>query len=145
MCDKGGAKKRSKRAVMKTLLLTGCFDVLHLGHTRIIQYANSLCDRIVIAIDGDEKVRREKGRHRPFNTQEDRKELLDNIKGVNEVYIFHSERDLEILCEELLPNYRLVGSDWRGKKIVGAEHCKEIVYYDRISGYSTTNILENKQ
>jgi hypothetical protein len=38
-----------------------------------------------------------------------------------------------------------VGSDWRGKKIVGAEHCKKIVYYDRISGYSTTNILENKQ
>jgi len=130
---------------MKRALLTGCFDVLHLGHIRIIQYAMSMCDELVIAIDGDDKVKKEKGPARPFNSEEDRAAFLTSIKGVDRVFVFYSESHLEKLCEELFPHYRLVGSDWKGKKIVGGEHSKEIIYYDRIPGYSTTNILESNK
>ena len=59
--------------------------------------------------------------------------------------IFFDEEDLERICKEIRPNYRLVGSDWKEKKIVGSEYCKEIIYFDRIPGYSTTNILENNK
>ena len=128
---------------MKTLLLTGCFDVLHIGHIRIINYANTVADKVFIAIDGDDKVKKDKGNSRPFNRQEDRREFLENIKGVNEVLIFDSEKELEIICKDLLPDYRLVGSDWKGKKVVGESYCRNVIYYDRIPGFSTTNILEN--
>lgn len=145
MLDFCRPEERGKCVIVKTLLLTGCFDVLHLGHVRIIQFANSLCERLVIAIDSDEKVKIEKGSLRPFNNQKDRKEFLVNVKGVDEVRIFDSKEMLERICKEVAPDYRLVGSDWKGKKIVGEEYCKEIVYYDRIPGYSTTNILEKKE
>ena len=130
---------------MKNLLLTGCFDVVHVGHIRLIQFAKFIADEVIIAIDSDDKVRKDKGLSRPFNNQHIRQEFLESIKGVDKVMIFFDEEDLERICKEIIPTYRLVGSDWRGKKIVGSEHCKEIIYFDRIPGYSTTNILENNK
>lgn len=129
---------------MKTLLLTGCFDIVHLGHIKIIQYAKFISDEVIIAIDSDEKVKTDKGSNRPFNNQRDRQEFLESIKGVDKVIIFFDEDDLERICKEIKPNYRLVGSDWMGKNIVGQQYCEKILYFDRIAGYSTTNILEGK-
>ena len=51
-------------------------------------------------------------------------------------------RKIERICKEIKPNYRLVGSDWRNKNIVGQKYCNEIIYFDRIPGHSTTRILE---
>lgn len=130
---------------MKTLLLTGCFDIVHLGHVKLIQYAKFISDEVIIAIDSDEKVKKDKGQSRPFNNQRDRQEFLESIKGVDKVIIFFDDEDLEKICKEIKPNYRLVGSDWNGKKIIGGEYCQNILYFDRIPGYSTTNILENRQ
>ena len=127
---------------MKTLLLTGCFDVLHIGHIRLLQFAKFISDEVIIAIDSDEKVKKDKGFSRPFNNQQIRQEFLESIKGVDKVYIFFDEEDLERICKEIRPTYRLVGSDWKDKKIVGQQYCKEVLYFDRIPGYSTTNILE---
>jgi D-beta-D-heptose 7-phosphate kinase/D-beta-D-heptose 1-phosphate adenosyltransferase len=127
---------------MKTLLLTGCFDIVHLGHIKLIQFAKFISDEVIIAIDSDDKVKKDKGESRPFNNQRDRQEFLESIKGVDKVHIFFDEEDLERICKEIRPTYRLVGSDWRGKNIVGQQYCGEVLYFDRIPGYSTTNILE---
>jgi cytidyltransferase-like protein len=127
---------------MKTLLLTGCFDILHIGHIRLIQFAKYTSDEVIIAIDSDEKVKADKGLSRPFNDQHIRQEFLESINGVNKVMVFFDEEDLLRICKEIMPTYRLVGSDWKGKKIIGEQYCKEVLYYDRIPGYSTTNILE---
>ena len=129
---------------MKTLLITGCFDILHIGHIRLLRFAKSLDAKIIIAIDSDEKVRNDKGNMRPFNNQKDRQEFLESINGVDKVIVFFDEEDLERICKEINPEYRLVGSDWRGKKIVGEQYCKQVLYYDRIPNYSTTKILEQK-
>jgi rfaE bifunctional protein nucleotidyltransferase chain/domain len=130
---------------MKTLLVTGCFDVLHIGHIRLLKYADHIADEVIVAIDSDAKVKRDKGDSRPFNDQHDRQEFLKSIKGVDGVMVFDSEEDLKRICKEVWPNYRLVGSDWKGKDVVGAEYCQEIIYFDRIPGYSTTNILEKNK
>ena len=85
-----------------------------------------------------------KGESRPFNRVEDRKLVLESIRYVDEVLIFNSAEQLESLIKEVFPDIMVVGSDWKGKKIVGSEYSKEVVFFDRIEGYSTTNILKAK-
>ena len=130
---------------MKRVLVTGTMDILHIGHIRLLEYSKSLGDLLNVAIDSDDKVKKDKGESRPFNNQNDRKDFLLSIKVVDNVTIFSSEEDLEELCRIYKPDIRVVGSDWKGKKIVGSEYCREIVYFDRIGDYSTSKILGNNR
>jgi len=129
---------------MKTIWTNGCFDILHIGHIKLFKYAKSLGDKLVIGIDSDDKVKKDKGESRPFNRVEDRKLVLESIRYVDEVLVFNSAEQLENLIKEVFPDIMVVGSDWKGKKIVGSEHSKEVVFFDRVEGYSTTNILKAK-
>ena len=123
----------------------GCFDVLHRGHIELFKYAKSLGKELIVGIDTDEKVRREKGKDRPINTVQDRKFMLESIKYIDEVFIFNSRQHLEDLIKLTKPNIMVIGSDWKGKEVVGGEYCTELKFFDRISGYSTTKILENNK
>lgn len=127
---------------VSSLIITGCFDIVHIGHLKIFKYAKQLADEVIIAIDSDSKVKKDKGPDRPINNELDRKEFLENILGISKVIVFNSEEELKQICQSIKPDYRLVGSDWKGKKIVGDEYCKEIIFFDRISDYSTTSIIE---
>lgn len=127
-----------------SVLLTGCFDVLHVGHIHLINYALTISPILYICIDSDKKVKADKGNSRPFNNENDRKYFLTNIKGVDRVLIFNTTKELEDICEIIKPTYRIVGSDWKNKTIVGEKFCENVLYFDRIPGYSTTNILESK-
>ena len=129
---------------MKTIWTNGCFDILHIGHIKLFKYAKSLGDKLVIGIDSDDKVKKDKGESRPFNRVEDRKLVLESIRYVDEVLVFNSAEQLENLIKEVFPDIMVVGSDWKGKKVVGSEYSKEVVFFDRIEGYSTTNILKAK-
>lgn len=128
---------------MTICLVTGAFDILHYGHVSMLEFAHQSGPDtlIMVAIDSDRKIRETKGPSRPYHTQEQRKFILESFKYVHTVVVFDSEQELENLCKELKPDIRICGSDWKGKKIVGGEYCKEIVYYDRIGSLSTTEIL----
>ena len=128
---------------MKTIWTNGCFDILHRGHVELFKYAKSLGDRLVIGIDSDSKVKKDKGESRPFNRSEDRKFILESIKYVDEVLVFNSAEQLEDLIKDNFPDIMVVGSDWRGKKVVGSQYTGEVLFFDRIDEYSTTKILEN--
>jgi rfaE bifunctional protein nucleotidyltransferase chain/domain len=128
----------------KIVWVNGCFDILHRGHYELFNYAKSLGDFLIIGIDSDDKVKKDKGLNRPYNNLDDRMYALNSLKAVNDVVHFNSKEGLENLIENWKPDYLVVGSDWKGKEIVGGEHAKEIVYFDRIKNYSTTNILEWK-
>ena len=130
---------------MKTVWTNGCFDILHRGHVELFKYAKSLGDRLVIGIDSDSRVKKDKGESRPFNRVEDRKFVLESIKYVDEVLVFNSAEQLEDLIKDNFPDIMVVGSDWRGKKVVGSEHAGEVLFFDRIDEYSTTKILENNK
>jgi len=128
---------------MKLVWTNGCFDVLHRGHFEMLKYAKSLGDTVMVGIDSDEKVKKDKGNDRPFNNVEDRKFALESIKYVDKVLIFKSKEHLERLIEMLEPDCMVIGSDWKGKTVIGEQYCTELKFFDRIEGYSTTNILEN--
>tara|TARA_R110000824_G_scaffold398622_1_gene602872 strand:- start:408 stop:797 length:390 start_codon:yes stop_codon:yes gene_type:complete len=129
---------------MKTVWVNGCFDVLHRGHIELFKFAKSFGKRLVVGIDSDQRVREHKGTSRPFNTQKDRKFLLEAIKFIDTVVIFKDDSELSGLIELFKPDVMVVGSDWRGKKIVGGQYAKKIEYFERIDNYSTTQILERK-
>lgn len=127
---------------MKVVWTNGCFDILHRGHVELFKFASSLGDKLIVGIDSDEKVKRDKGVTRPVNKQEDRKFVLECLECVNEVIIFNSSIELTSCIKEINPDIMVVGSDWKEKKIVGGKYAKKLIFFDRIEKYSTTRILE---
>jgi rfaE bifunctional protein nucleotidyltransferase chain/domain len=129
----------------KIVWTNGCFDILHRGHFEMIEYAKSLGDYLIVGIDSDEKVREDKGSSRPYNTVEDRKYALKSLRHVDEVVVFNTAEQLSTIIRSISPHIMVVGSDWKGKEVVGQNFCGELNFFDRIGDYSTTNILESKK
>ena len=109
----------------------------------LIKFARSKCDYLLVALDTDERVASFKGPDRPFNSLQDRMTMMRALKGVDEVRSFSTTPQLENLIKLYQPDVMIVGSDWEGKKVIGGEHAKELIYFRRIDGYSTTKILES--
>ena len=127
-----------------TVLITGTFDVVHLGHIRLLQYAKSIDPYVLVAIDSDRRVKELKGSDRPFNGEMERHEFLKSLKCVDEVVLFDTTDQLESICWLHQP-IRIVGTDYKDKEIIGGKFCKNIIYYERIPEYSTTRILERNK
>lgn len=126
------------------VFVNGCFDILHRGHFELFKYAKSAGDYLIVAIDSDKRVRDTKGASRPFNTAADRKFALECIGAIDEVVVFGTSLELENTVKKIQPDVMIVGSDWRGKEIIGKKYCTELRFFDRIEGYSTTKVLESQ-
>jgi D-beta-D-heptose 7-phosphate kinase/D-beta-D-heptose 1-phosphate adenosyltransferase len=127
---------------MKVIWTNGCFDILHRGHIELFKYAKSLGDYLVVGVDDDKRVRASKGDGRPVNTLRDRIELLKSIKYIDEVRWFDYDNELETQILLSGAEIIVVGSDYENKKVIGSRHVKEVKFYRKIDGYSTTKILE---
>ena len=127
---------------MKTIFVNGTFDILHPGHVQLLNYARSLGDSLIVAIDSDRRVRQLKGDNRPINSEDDRKLMLESLRSVDTVWIFNSDQELEDICRLYNP-VMVKGSDYQGRHIIGQQYCKEIVFYDRIEPYSTTRAIQD--
>ena len=129
---------------MKKVWINGCFDIVHRGHIELFKYAKELGDYLVVGIDSDKRVKRLKGDSRPINNQIDRKYFLESIQYIDKVVIFENEHDLTSSIKLYSPDIMVVGSDYKGKKVIGSEYAKELLFFDRIEGYSTTKLVEKK-
>lgn len=127
---------------MKISFVNGCFDVLHPGHIEMLKYASSFGDYLIVAIDSDRKVEEMKGVGRPIFSQSDRSYMLKEIRCVDVVHIFDTKDELESLLDSLRPDTMVVGSDWKGKEVVGSQYAKSVKFFDRIGGYSTTKTIQ---
>ena len=119
----------------------GCFDVLHRGHIELFKFAKSQGNHLLVGLDSDEKVKRDKGSDRPFNTFEDRKEVLLSIRYIDDVWYFDSRNGLVELIKKYQPDVMVIGSDWKGRDVVGEELVDKVKFFDRVGDYSTTEIL----
>jgi D-beta-D-heptose 7-phosphate kinase/D-beta-D-heptose 1-phosphate adenosyltransferase len=126
---------------MKKVFVNGTFDILHVGHIALLDYAKSLGDQLVVGIDSDDRVRLLKGSDRPINSQLERGTILSALKSVDEVFVFDTDDELTSLIQAC--DVMVKGSDYRDKPIVGQEICKQIVFFERLNGYSTTNKIQD--
>ena len=129
---------------IKKVWVNGCFDILHKGHIELLKFAKSQGTFLIVGIDTDDRVRSMKGPARPFNSQEDRMFFLEAIKYVDHVESFSSNEELEKKLLHFSPAVMVVGSDYKDKKVIGSQYAKELIFFDRVPGYSTTRRLENK-
>jgi D-beta-D-heptose 7-phosphate kinase/D-beta-D-heptose 1-phosphate adenosyltransferase len=127
---------------VKIIFVNGCFDVLHPGHIQLFKYAKSLGDYLIVAIDSDKRVTEMKGPERPIFSQSDRSQTLEAIRYIDVVHIFDSKEDLENLLKSIAPDIMIVGSDWKGKEVVGEQYAKTVRFFDRVGEYSTTKTLQ---
>jgi cytidyltransferase-like protein len=122
--------------------VNGTFDVLHRGHIELFRYAYGFGD-VRVGIDYDGRVKQLKGLTRPINTWEDRKFFLESIKYVGSVVGFGSDEELEEQIKLWKPDYMIVGSDYKNKRVIGSQFTKQLLFFDRIENYSSTKIINH--
>ena len=123
-------------------MVNGTFDVLHPGHIALLNTARSYGDYLIIAIDTDRRVQELKGNSRPINNQNDRRIMLSALKAVDIVELFDSKDELINLMKRYQPDVYVKGSDWKhDKKSTAHEYCDQVIYFDRIENYSSTDII----
>ena len=125
---------------MEKIFVNGTFDILHLGHLKLLAYAKSL-GTVTVGIDSDSRVKLLKGITRPINTQLERTEMLLALRYVDNVVVFNTEAELIDLVSAC--DIMVKGNDYLGKRIVGEDVCKQILFFDRVDGFSTTEKIQD--
>lgn len=108
----------------------------------MLEYAKSRGDFLVVGIDTDQRVKKLKGKDRPFNNQEDRKNFLLSIKWVDEVVFFDSKESLENLITNIGIDLIVVGEEYKNGIILGSE-LAPVEFFPRYGDYSTSKILSS--
>tara|TARA_B110000444_G_scaffold155323_1_gene145359 strand:+ start:146 stop:631 length:486 start_codon:yes stop_codon:yes gene_type:complete len=129
----------------KIVMTNGCFDILHAGHTYILEKSKKLGDILIVALNSDLSIKKIKSKDRPIVSELDRAYVLSCLSSVDHIILFDNESPEEIICK-ILPEILIKGSDYKGKKVAG-EDClikngKKVVLIDLIEGKSSTSIID---
>lgn len=132
----------------KTVLVGGCFDLLHFGHISFLKQAKSLGDYLIVALESDENVTRMKGDTRPIHTQAQRKEMLEALSCVDEVIVLppmHGYDDYFELVKRIRPSVIAVteGDTAKSKKsLQAAEVGAKLIEIPKIHTPSTSQLAK---
>lgn len=139
------AAKRARAKGERIVMTNGCFDVLHPGHIRYLEQARALGDRLIVAVNDDDSVRRLKGPQRPINPLADRMAMLAALTCVDWVVSF-SEDTPARLIGAVKPDVLVKGGDYAIDEIAGGDQVRagggEVRVLPFLPGYSTTGLLE---
>ena len=143
--DEAAAFAADARAAGRRVVFTnGVFDLLHPGHVRYLRQARALGDALVIAINADASVRRNKGPERPITPEHERAEVLAALDFVDAVTVFDEDTPLAIITA-VQPDVLVKGADWAHDAIVGRDVVEarggRVVRVAVEQGHSTTNIV----
>lgn len=133
------------KASGKTLVFTnGCFDILHCGHVAYLNFAREQGDALILGMNSDASVKRNKGEDRPVNCEQDRAEVLAALECIDYVVLF-DEDEPAALVGQLLPDVLVKGEDWAhyvsGREAVEAAGGR-VVLAKMVAGRSTTGTIE---
>jgi len=124
----------------KLVFTNGCFDILHKGHLQTLRFAKEKGDKLVVALNTDESVRRLKGEDRPVKPLEQRMAVVAALDCVDFVVSFSENTPLELI-QKIRPEVLVKGADYRPEEIVGADVVPELFRAPIIDGLSTSCFL----
>lgn len=134
-----------KAARRRIVFTNGCYDLLHPGHTRLLEQARELGDILILALNSDRSVRGNKGAGRPVVGEDERAEVAAALAAVDYVVLFDEPTPREIISR-VLPDVLVKGGDWGANEIVGREEVEaaggRVVSIPFETGYSTSSIIE---
>lgn len=140
--------KQSKTRGEKIVMTNGCFDILHPGHISYLENARKLGDRLIVAVNTDESVKRLKGESRPINDLDARMAVLAGLASVDWVVPF-GEDTPQRLIGEILPDLLVKGGDYKPEEIAGSQEVwangGEVRVLNFENGCSTTNVIKKIQ
>ena len=126
----------------------GCFDILHPGHVSLLAFSRRQCDRLIVALNTDDSIRRLKGDGRPVNELARRAQVMAAIRYVDCVVAFDEDTPLALI-ETLLPDVLVKGADYTHDQVVGGEAVRaaggRVVLAELVPGQSTTGIIAKLQ
>ena len=141
------AVKKLKKNGGKLVFTNGCFDILHVGHTRYLKKARALAGKkgaLLVAVNSDLSVKRLKGMGRPVNSEKDRVEILSEFPFVDFVTIFKKDTPYSTI-KAIVPDILVKGGDWAVAKIVGGDivkaHRGKVLNIPLVKGRSTTGVI----
>lgn len=140
------AVSMAKRQGEKIVMTNGCFDILHAGHVSYLQAASELGNKLIVAVNADDSVRRLKGQGRPINNLERRMAVLAGLASVDWVVPFTEDTPEEVISQ-LLPDILVKGGDYTVDQIAGGKQVIEnggevrVMHFEQ--GVSTTNIIRD--
>jgi rfaE bifunctional protein nucleotidyltransferase chain/domain len=134
--------------------VNGCFDILHTGHIDLLWYAKMFdidkdeplyihrLNKLIVGLDSDERVKQLKGENRPINDINTRLTIMQNLRMVDEVFIFSTDDELRQLIKDLNIDYVIVGDHYRDREVIGAENAKYGAAFYPTDDRSTTNVID---
>ncbi len=105
------AAAHARNSGKRVITTNGCFDILHIGHVRILNQARAEGDVLFLGLNSDASVKRLKGEDRPINNESDRGEMLANLISVDYVYIFGEDTPVEFI-KLVKPDIHIKGADY---------------------------------
>ncbi|MEZ5672960.1 MAG: D-glycero-beta-D-manno-heptose 1-phosphate adenylyltransferase [Thiotrichaceae bacterium] len=128
----------------KIVMTNGCFDIIHAGHIQYLTQARQLGDRLIVAVNDDDSVKRLKGDSRPIHTVAQRMAVLNALECVDWVIAFSEDTPEQLICE-ILPDVLVKGGDYQIEQIAGGKCVQasggQVCVLDFLEGCSTSRII----
>ena len=135
-------KKIKNKKGYKIGFTCSCFDLFHAGHIKMLQDARNQCDYLIVGLQTDPTLDRPK-KNNPIQSLEERKIQLEAVKYIDEVIIYNTENDLYSLVYHIMPDIRILGTDYIDKYFTGIDiEGVDIHFHERNHDYSTSSLRE---
>lgn len=139
--EKKGVSLVSHRDLIKgTVFTNGCFDILHLGHLKLLEAARSKGKKLIVGLNSDSSIKKLKGSTRPINSQEKRKSQLEALPWVDEVIIFDEITPIDLI-KKINPDLIVKGGDYSIDQVIGHD-LAQVYIFPTIENISTTDIIK---
>ncbi|MBI5574435.1 MAG: D-glycero-beta-D-manno-heptose 1-phosphate adenylyltransferase [Elusimicrobia bacterium] len=133
--------QKLKKSGKKIVFTNGCFDILHIGHIRLLKKAKLFGDILIVGLNSDSSVKKIKSKNRPIIPENERAEVLAAVSSVDFVVKFSQPTPYQLI-KKIMPDVLVKGADWKSGKIVGSEFAKKVVRIPLVKNKSTTAIIK---
>ena len=130
----------------KIVFTNGCFDILHIGHIKLLTKAKQLGDILVIGLNSDVSTRRLKGEERPINNEGDRAAVLAALEMVDLIVLFEEDTPYNLI-KDIMPDVLVKGADYMLHEIAGHDVVVnsggQVIIFPLIEGKSTSSLINS--